>query len=274
MSDDTSNGGSRSAPPPDDEGSVRLFRSGAVAHITFDRPGARNAMTFKMYDELDAIIAQLDSDPAIRAAVLRGAGGKAFVAGTDISEFSRFQGGEDGIAYEKRMDGHLDRLSRLRIPTLAVIEGFCIGGGLAIAACCDLRVAAPDARFGVPIARTIGNCLSMSTTSRLVHCFGESRTKRMLLLGDLLDADEALNGGFVSAVVTPDQLDQATETIAQRLSQNAPLTVRAGKEAIRRIQSEDAADGSDLIHSCYGSSDFRIGVSAFLAKTRPQWTGT
>ena len=206
--------------------------------------------------------------------MFRGAGGKAFVAGTDIAEFARFRDGDDGVAYEKRIDGHLDRLSRLPIPTLAVIEGFCIGGGLAIAACCDLRIAASDARFGVPIARTIGNCLSMNTTSRLVRCFGEGRAKRMLLLGDLLDADEVLGTGFVSAVMAPDRLDRAAETLARRLSQNAPLALRAGKEAIRRIQSQDLADGADLIRACYGSSDFRDGVSAFLAKTRPQWTGT
>ncbi len=274
MSDNPSSGLPRLADLTPDDGRVRLRRAGPIAHVTFDRPNARNAMTFKMYDELDAIVSELDGDPTIRAAIFRGAGDAAFVAGTDISEFTGFRNGEDGIAYEARMDGHLDRLSRLRLPTLAVVEGFCVGGGLAIAACCDLRIASVDARFGVPIARTIGNCVSMNTTARLLHCFGESRTKRMLLLGDLLNAEEALDAGFVGTVVSPDELDRAAETVAQRLTRNAPLSMRAGKEAIHRLRTGETPDGADLIRSCYGSSDFRTGVSAFLAKTRPQWTGT
>src|SRR5919197_5336774 len=134
------------------DGEVRLTCAGGIATVMFDRPDARNAMTWRMYEQLGAICARIRSDDALRVAVFRGAGGKAFVAGTDIAQFLEFKSGEDGIAYEQRMEDYLGALESLPIPTLAVIEGWAIGGGLAIAACCDLRVATPGTRFGFPIA--------------------------------------------------------------------------------------------------------------------------
>src|SRR4029077_7700145 len=178
------------------DGEVRYSRDGDVATVIFDRPAARNAMTWRMYEQLGEACARIRSEEGLRVAVFRGAGGKAFVAGTDIAQFQAFRGAEDGIAYETKMEGYLSGLETLPLPTLAVIEGFAIGGGLAIAAACDLRIATPGTRFGVPIARTLGNCLSIANYARLVAALGMARAKKVLLLAENITAEEALAGGF------------------------------------------------------------------------------
>lgn len=254
-------------------GKVLLERAGPVARVTFDRPEARNALTWDMYEQLDRICAELAADGDLRAVVFRGAGGKAFVAGTDISLFRDFRGGEDGIAYERRMDRYLERIRSIPVPTVAVIEGWAVGGGLSIATACDLRIATSDASFGVPIARTIGNCLSMRNYARLVAGFGEGRAKRMLMLGDMLDAEEALAAGYLARVVDRAGLDGAVAEALERIQANAPLTLRISKEAIRRITSPLVDDGADLIGRVYASEDFRAGVAAFSGKKRPDWEG-
>ena len=166
------------------DGEVRYGRDGEIATVIFDRPAARNAMTWRMYEQLGEACAQIRREDGLRVAVFRGAGGKAFIAGTDIAQFRAFRGGDDGIAYEEKMEAILVSVETLPVPTLAVIEGFAIGGGLAIAAACDIRIATPGSRFGVPIARTLGNCLSIANYARLVAALGASRAKRMLLLAD------------------------------------------------------------------------------------------
>ena len=255
------------------DGNVHFVRDGAIARITFDRPAARNAMTWHMYERLGAICEQLAKERDVRVAVFRGAGGKAFIAGTDIAQFLEFKSGEDGIAYEEKMERYLSLIEALPMPTLAVIEGWAIGGGLAIAAACDLRIATPDARFGVPIARTLGNCLSVANYARLVAALGASRAKRVLLLAENLTADEALAGGFLSAIVAPDALDQRVSEMCDRLQGHAPVTMRVSKEAIRRLLHAGLPNGDDLVRACYGSEDFGIGVRAFVEKKTPAWTG-
>ena len=185
------------------DGEVCTERKGDVLFVTFDRPAARNAMTWQMYEQLGAVCTELKNDASVRAVVFRGAGGKAFIAGTDIAQFTTFTSGEDGIAYEEKMERYLAALEALPMPTLAVIEGFAIGGGLAIAACCDLRIATPGSRFGVPIARTLGNCLSVANYARVVAALGVPRAKKMLLLAENLTAEEALAGGFLLDIVPP-----------------------------------------------------------------------
>jgi enoyl-CoA hydratase/carnithine racemase len=255
------------------DGEVRYSRDGDVATVIFDRPAARNAMTWRMYEQLEEVCARIRSDDALRVAVFRGAGGKAFVAGTDIAQFQAFRGAEDGIAYEAKMDGYIGGLELLPLPTLAVIEGFAIGGGLAIAAACDLRIATSGSRFGVPIARTLGNCLSVANYARLVAGFGASRAKRMLLLAENLSAEEALASGFLSEIVEPTDLDRRVAELTAQLAQHAPVTMRVSKEAISRIVQAGLPDGDDLVRACYGSDDFRIGVKAFVEKRAPHWTG-
>jgi enoyl-CoA hydratase len=255
------------------DGEVRYVRDGNVATIIFDRPAARNAMTWRMYEQLADACARMQREDGLRVAVFRGAGGKAFIAGTDIAQFQAFRGGEDGIAYEEKMGTHLAAIEALPLPTLAVIEGFAIGGGLAIAACCDLRIATPGSRFGVPIARTLGNCLSMENYARLVAGFGASRAKRMLLLAENLVAEEALASGFLSEIVAAAELDRRVNELTERLTHHAPITMRVSKEAIRRLLHAGLPASDDLSRACYGSDDFRIGMKAFVDKRQPQWTG-
>jgi enoyl-CoA hydratase len=254
---------------------VQFTSEGPVAFLTFNRPDARNAMTWPMYDALAAACDQVDADERVRVLVLRGAG-EAFVAGTDISQFTSFATGDDGLAYERRMEQIIDRLERVAVPTIAQVHGVAAGGGCLIAFACDLRVCSPGARFGVPIARTLGNCLSAANCARLVDLIGPARTKELLFTGRLLDASEAAALGLVTRMAEPQALDAAVRELAQTIASNAPLTIRAAKEAVRRIAAvrrleERLAD--DLTALCYGSHDFREGVSAFLEKRPPGFTG-
>ena len=255
------------------EGTVRYERDGAVGRITFDRPAARNAMTWTMYDELARACEKIAADSEVRVAVLRGAGGKAFVAGTDIGQFRDFKSGEDGVDYERRIAVYLAAVEELPVPPLAVVEGWAIGGGLAIAAACDLRVATPGSRFGVPIARTLGNCLSIANYACLAAELGLARTKRMLLLAEMLAADELLAAGFLAEIVAANELDARVDKLCERLAGNAPITMRVTKESLRRLLRAGLPDGEDLIRQCYGSQDFHIGVESFMEKREPRWTG-
>lgn len=255
------------------DGEVRLVRDGAVATVLFDRPQARNAMTWKMYEDLAAACTKLNSDKSIRVAVFRGVGSKAFIAGTDIAQFQEFTSAEQGVAYEAKMEGYLSVLESLPMPTLAVVEGWAIGGGLAIAACCDLRIATAGSQFGVPIARTLGNCLSVANHARLVAAMGLARAKRMLLMAENISAETALAAGFLMEVVDPAVLDRRIAEICERLNGNAPITMRVTKEAMRRLLQAGLPGGDDLIRACYGSEDFRAGVKAFIEKRTPQWSG-
>ena len=255
------------------EGIVRYQRDGAVATVIFDRPEARNAMTWTMYRQLTEACERIASDPEVRVAVLRGAGGKAFIAGTDIAQFRDFSGAEDGVRYERDMETCLATLENLPVPTVAVIEGWAVGGGLAIATVCDLRIATRESRFGVPIARTLGNCLSVGNVALLAAAFGVGRTKKMLMLGETLTAEEAYAAGFLVEIVDAQDVDQRAVALSTRLAANAPLTMRVSKEAIRRLLHADIPEGEDLLRVCYGSKDFRIGIAAFLDKRPPQWLG-
>ena len=247
---------------------VRLTIDGPVATVVFDRPQMRNAMSLAMYDELSVACGRIAATPGLRAAVFRGANG-AFVAGTDIAEFRAFRTGEDGVRYEARLERGVVEIETLPVPTLAVIDGPATGGGLMIATACDLRVASSRSRFGVPVARTLGNCLSRANLERLERAFGEGRTRRMLLLADLLSADEALAAGFLVAVAEPDALEARAAEIVERLAANAPLTLAATR-ALMGISSEP---DETLLARVYGSRDFKQGIEAFLAKRAPVWTG-
>lgn len=249
---------------------------GAIAILTFNRPEARNAMTWEMYDALVDACERVDRDAAIRVLILRGAGGKAFVAGTDIAQFQHFRTRDDALAYERRLDTTLDRLERVTKPTIAQIAGVAAGGGCAIAICCDLRVATPESAIGVPVARTLGNCLSGATTSRLVDIVGPARAKELLLTGRLAPAGEAETIGLVNRVVAADEIERVVRQLASDLAANAPLTIRASKEMIRRIaEHRRLAPGRDhdLIEMCYLSEDFRNAVQAFTDKAKPRFNG-
>ena len=256
------------------DGTVHLSIRAGVASVVFDRPAARNAMTWAMYERLNQICEQLTSDTSVRVVSFRGAGGQAFVAGTDIEQFTTFSSGEDGVAYEKQIDQCIARLESLPMPTVAVIEGWTIGGGLAIATACDFRIATAGSRFGVPIAKTLGNSLSVANLARLCAVFGVPRVKRMLMLAEVLTADEALACGFLLQLVEPGEIDGNLDKLCERLAALAPLTQSVSKEGLRRLVSQDLPADEDLVRLCYGSDDFREGVSAFLAKRTPVWKGS
>jgi enoyl-CoA hydratase len=255
-----------------DDGRVDLRRNGPVATITFDRPAARNAMTWPMYEALGAHCRTLADDETVRVVVFRGAGGEAFVAGTDIAQFHGFDG-DAGVAYERQIDEGVDRIERLSMPTVAIVEGWCVGGGLAMATACDFRFATPKSRFGVPIAKTLGNTLSIANLARLEAAWGIARVKRMLLAAEMLDADDALAAGFLRQICAPDAIDEATAAFCAQLAALAPVTQASIKEGLRRIVGRALPDGDDLVRRTYGSADFAEGVAAFVAKRPPRWTG-
>ena len=249
--------------------------SDGVGTVSFNRPRARNALTFGMYSELSRICETAGGEDGVKALVIRGVGEKAFAAGTDISQFREFSSPEDGLAYEAEMDRVLNTIEECGVPTVAAMHGASTGGGAAIAASCDLRIAAADLKFGFPIARTLGNCLSATSLSRLVQLIGAGRTKEILFTSRLIGAEEALATGLVSEVL-PDQaaLDERADELARLLAGQAPLTLKATKQALARLRKTMAAiDDEDLIALCYTSADFREGLEAFLAKRRPEWQG-
>jgi enoyl-CoA hydratase/carnithine racemase len=248
-------------------------RDGAVLTVTFHRPGQRNAMTWAMYEGLYEACEQADAGDGVRVMVLRGAGGRAFVAGTDIAQFADFDRGEDGVAYEEKIARIVNRLEEVTVPTVAAVQGYCVGGGLALAAVCDLRVATASARFGVPIARTLGNCLSMNTYSLLVHHLGPARTLDLLLRARLLSGEDARAAGFVSEVCADDELDEVVGRVTAELQRHAPLSMWAAKEAVRRIRRAQLPDGDDIVTRVFGSDDFHQAVRAFMAKETVTWSG-
>ena len=249
-----------------------------IARITLNRPQARNALTFGMYQGLIDRCAAIEEDPGVKVLVITGAGPKAFAAGTDIAQFRSFATAEDAIGYERFMDRVLGALEGLRVPTIAAIAGACTGGGAAIAAACDLRIATEDAKLGFPIARTLGNCLSLANLKRLSGLIGPARVKDMIFTARLVGAQEALAIGLVGEVVADaEALTARTIDLATLLAGHAPLTLRATKEGLRRLAALDEPEGErpgdDLIRLCYTSADFREGMEAFLGKRAPNWTG-
>lgn len=245
-----------------------------ILWITFNRPQARNALTFGMYDRLAELCSNVPTDRTVRAIVVAGAGGKAFAAGTDMTQFRAFETPQDALDYEQRIDEVLQAVECCPIPTIAAVHGACTGGGGSIAAACDIRIASSRLKFGFPIARTLGNCLAAGNLARLSELIGAARVREIILTARLIEADEALATGLVSEIL-PDEpalLARASE-LANQVGSMAPLTLRATKEALRRNRAALQVDDADLITSCYMSEDFRTGMEAFLAKTKPEWKG-
>ena len=246
-----------------------------IGIVTFNRPAARNALTFGMYEGLAEICETAADKGDTRALVLRGAGDKAFAAGTDIAQFRSFKTAEDALGYERRIDKVLGAVERCPLPTVAALHGACTGGGAGIAAACDIRIAARDLKFGFPIARTLGNCLSARNLARLAALMGAGRTREMIFTSRLVGAEEALAVGLVTELLADKAAVEARAlALAALLAEQAPLTLRATKEALRRLNAAAAeVDDKDLIVLCYTSEDFREGLEAFLAKRKPDWKG-
>jgi enoyl-CoA hydratase len=246
-----------------------------IGRITFNRPQARNALTFAMYERMAQICEDANEDPSLKVLILTGAGDKAFASGTDINQFRAFKTPQDALEYESRIDRVLGKLEQCRVPTIAAITGACTGGGAGIAACCDLRIGTKTTKIGFPIARTLGNCLSMSNFSRLTALIGAARTKEIIFTARLVEAAEAAALGLLNEVVEDvPALQRRVDELAHLIAGHAPLTLRATKEALRRLQRRlTREEGEDLILMCYMSRDFREGMDAFLNKRSPQWAG-
>ena len=219
-------------------------------------------MTYEMYEALFDACERADADDEVRAVVLRGAGGRAFVAGTDIRQFLDFESGDDGLAYEARIERVVGRLEAVRVPTIALVDGFAMGSGLVLSAACDLRICTPAARFGLPIARTVGNCLSMENYARLVAVVGEARLKDIVFTARAVEAPEALAIGLATEVV--DDAEARTAELCELIATHAAVTMRVTKEALRRLRP--LADGDDLVREAYASEEFRRRVKAFLER--------
>ena len=249
-----------------------------IATVTLNRPQARNALTYGMYQALSNLCQQAGSehdDRAIKAIVICGAGDKAFAAGTDIGQFTAFETLQDGHNYEAQIESVISSIETCRVPVIAALHGAVTGGGLVIATAAHLRLASADVKIGMPIARTLGNCLAITNLRRLVALFGEARVAHMILTAELLSADQALASGFVHDVLeTRDAMLARATTLAQRLTTMAPLTIQASLDGLRRLRHATACpDDSDLIAACYTSEDFAEGVAAFLEKRKPNWRG-
>lgn len=257
------------------EGKVIVSIAGAAAHIRFDNPAAYNALTHQMWCDLRDACRQIAADTSVRVVTFRGVGGKAFISGTDISDFAGFTSGRDGIEYERHIDECMGAVDAIPVTTIAIIDGWAVGGGLNIFSAADFRVATPGARFASPLGRTIGNCLSMRSCARIAGAIGVTAAKRMLLLGETLEAQELLDKGVLYAICEVAQIDAAVGALCERAVANAPLTTRASKEMIRRLTAANLPQADDLIESVYGSEDFRRGVRNFLEKSKavPPWSG-
>jgi enoyl-CoA hydratase len=250
-------------------------RRDSVGWVTFNRPQARNAFTFEMYERLGAICDEANRDRSLKALVFQGAGDKAFASGTDINQFRSFTTPQHALDYESRIDRVLTQLEQCRVPTIAAINGACTGGGAGIAACCDLRIGTKTTKMGFPIARTLGNCLSMSNISRLTALIGPARVKDLIFTARLVGAEEAASVGLLTEVVEDiPALQRRADELATLIAGNAPLTLNATKQALARLQRRlTREEGEDLILSCYMSQDFREGLDAFLTKRPPRWKG-
>ncbi|MBL8557487.1 MAG: enoyl-CoA hydratase/isomerase family protein [Hyphomonadaceae bacterium] len=252
---------------------ILLRRTGFRAEIVLNRPGARNALNLAMWSALPALLAPLADDPQVRLVVLRGAGDH-FAAGADIKEFAAaYATRSAALENQTIMAAAMQALADFPKPTLALLRGACVGGGCALALCCDLRFAATDLRIGITPAK-LGLAYSVADTRRLIAAVGASAAKRILFTGQLIDSTEALRIGLVDATHAPDTLDAAADAFEQQLRAASGFTARAVKHVIRKIQAGAVADDGEtraLFADAFEGADFREGASAFLAKRPPDF---
>lgn len=260
-------------PSTNTAGEVQLERAGGSWLLTLARPEAHNSITATMYESLTTHVARVASIRDRRPLVIRGSGGLAFASGTDIAYMQTLDTPQHAVEYERRLTQILNDIEDLDAPTIAVIEGHCYGAGMLLAAACDLRIAAAGSRFGVPIAKTVGNCLSVESVRLLIDRLGTSRVLDMLLRARTFDTMEMHTSGFLNEVVESSTIDDRVRDLVRGLSTSAPLTVWAAKESARRLRRQTAVDDRDILEKIYGSQDFAAGSQAFLRRQRAAWSG-
>ncbi|MCD0504257.1 enoyl-CoA hydratase [Bordetella petrii] len=253
-------------------------KRGAAGWITFNDPGRHNAVSYAMWEGLPIALQALREDSAIRVVVLTGAGERAFVSGANISQFDTLRSGEEAVqAYEKVAEAAQLALYDYDKPTVARIKGYCIGGGLNIALCCDLRIASQDSSFAIPAGK-LGLGYRMTAIRNLVTAVGSARALEIFLTAARYTAGEAEARGLVHQVVAADGLDEAVDGMVAKIAANAPLTLYAGKKMIRQMQQlgpgVDAQAMQQLVMACFESNDYREGRKAFAEKRAPVFTGT
>ena len=254
---------------------VRVELQGEVARVTLDRPDKLNAVNNAMWDRLGELFAELDADPSLRCVVVAGAGERAFSVGADIAEFEENRSSvERARSYAGRTHGALAAIARCRHPVIAEIRGLCVGGGLELATCCDLRIAGESARFGIPVKR-LGLVVAYSELQPLVDLIGPANAMEILLEGQVFGTQRAYDMGLINRVVPDDGLAAEVEASAARICEGAPLVARWHKKFTRRLMEAEplSPDEVDESYACFGTEDFRTGYQAFLTKTRPVFHG-
>jgi len=253
-------------------------KEAGVGYLIFNNPERHNAMSLEMWDGTRRVLDDFEKDPAVRVVVLTGAGGKAFVSGADISEFEKLRSSQELIEkYNAVSDKAFTGINDFPKPTIAMIRGYCIGGGLGLAVCTDLRICSDNSRFGIPAAK-LGLGYGYVGVKRLVDLVGPSFAKEIFFTARQFDAQEAHQMGLVNRVVPAAELETYVKTCAETISANAPLTVHAVKvtvaEAIKEDSQRNVALAEELVQKCYASNDYKEGRRAFMEKRKPVFTGT
>jgi len=252
-------------------------RKGAVEWLIFNRPEVRNAMSSEMEEAISLAIDEIASDDSVRAVVFTGARGDkpAFMAGADMGALSKAADPAEAIALEREAEKLILAIEQLKVPTVAAMSGACVGQGALLASACDVRIATPSLRFGFPIAKTVGNCLSLMNYRRLTAMMGEASTKEMIFSARLLSADDLLASRAIRTIVGDDDIETVAQQIAEDLTKLAPLTLWATRQALLRLRNHTVPDhgDEDLLDACYSSLDMQEAIAAFLAKREPKWLG-
>ena len=254
---------------------VLLRRDGDIATVVLNRPDKLNALTRAMWARLGEIFEQLSADDSLRCVVLRGAGDRAFAPGNDISEFATERADvEQARTYGALMHRALAAIAGCRHPTVALIHGVCIGGGLELAACCDLRICGTSSRFGVPVNR-LGLVMAHAEIGALLALVGRATTLEIVLEGRVFDAAEAKDKGLVTRVVADGEVEREVHASARRIADGAPLVARWHKRFVTRLADPAPLSAAEVDEgfACFGTEDFRTGYRAFLARARPEFAG-